>query len=98
MIEIDQLLDVILKIESSGYTYYMNLSRRVQGKTAEIFEKLADDERKHSDRFREILGKIPKDEVATWSSEEVTGYLKTYAEISIFPKLEKVSPQNLMMH
>jgi len=60
VIGIDQLLDVILKIESSGYTYYMNLSRRVQGKTAEILEKLADDERKHSDRFREIFGKIQK--------------------------------------
>jgi len=96
MIGIDQLLNVALKIESKGYSYYAELSQRTKGEVSRAFERLAEDERHHAARFKEIFSKVSKEEHENgWPSEEVLGYLTTYAEVSIFPKLGKEVPENL---
>ena len=96
MIGIDQLLSVALKIESKGYSCYAELAQRTRGEVSETFERLAEDERLHAARFKEIFSRISrKEREGGWSAEEVLGYLTTYAELSIFPKLRKEVPENL---
>lgn len=84
---ITDLLGVALKIEGSGYTYYSKLSQISSGKTKELFEELANDERAHAKTFEEIL-KGFKDKSKAPLNEEEVGYATTYAQEIIFPKLK----------
>lgn len=85
-----ELLDVAVKIEGAGYSYYMNLAGKASGKLKELFESLALQEREHAKRFEEISKKYQDDpNFATWQNEEATGYAETYAKAFIFPEIEK---------
>ncbi len=92
MISARDLLNIALRIESAGYVYYKDLAEKVSGEVRKLFENLADQERDHSRRFQEILGRYEEDfEV----SPEVLGYLQALAETSIFPKLVEKPPEDL---
>ncbi|HCZ06289.1 MAG: hypothetical protein PWP37_1098 [Thermotogota bacterium] len=95
MIGLDQLLNVALKIESKGYSYYSELAQRTEGEVSDVFQKLAEEERNHAERFKKIFADVSRESEGGWPSEEILGYLTTYAEVSIFPKLEEDVPQNL---
>ncbi|ABQ46932.1 MULTISPECIES: ferritin-like domain-containing protein [Thermotoga] len=86
------LLNIALRIESTGYSYYKNLTEKTEGETKALFERLAEQERDHSRKFKEILEKYEQD---LNPSDEVLGYLEALAEISIFPKLEETPPDDL---
>ncbi|PLV58056.1 ferritin family protein [Thermotoga sp. KOL6] len=92
MIGPKDLLNIALKIESTGYTYYKNLAERSEGEAKALFERLAEQERDHSRKFKEILDKYEQD---LNPSDEVLGYLESLAEMSIFPKLENTPPDDL---
>ncbi|MCD6550695.1 ferritin family protein [Thermotoga sp.] len=92
MIGPKDLLNIALKIESTGYSYYKNLAEKTEGETKALFERLAEQERDHSRRFKEILDKYEQE---LNSSDELLGYLESLAEISIFPKLEDTPPDDL---
>ncbi|HOI64534.1 MAG TPA: ferritin family protein [Mesotoga sp.] len=95
MLTVNDMLSIALKIEGAGYSYYSKLAEKTTGKIKELFSHLADQERDHASRFREMLKDIENLPVtAEW--EDNVGYLKSYAEISIFPKIESEEvPQNL---
>jgi rubrerythrin len=95
MLTITDMLAIALKIEGAGYSYYSKLSEKTTGKIKELFSRLALQEREHANTFRSILKDIENAPVtADW--EDNVGYLKSYAEISIFPKIESEEvPSNL---
>ncbi len=95
MVGLKELLGVALKIEGAGFAYYQKLKERTSGEMQELFADLAEQERAHAATFRKFLDDEEKGaSKSAWIESETAGYLSSYAEISIFPKLysEKVPP------
>ncbi len=85
-----ELLQIAVKIEGSGYSYYSKLADKAQGQLKEFFKELANQEREHAKRFEEIMKKYADEPtMATWQNEEVGGYAETYAKAFIFPEIEE---------
>jgi len=89
------MLDIALRIESVGYSYYQKLSEKTSGEVKSLFVKLATQEREHAAVFRKMLKDADNSLIAKdW--EDNVGYLKSYAEISIFPRIESIDvPDNI---
>lgn len=87
--ELKDLLNVALKVESDGYELYSKLAGENKGELKTLFTDLAEQERQHQKKFKEIFEKVEKEEGAyyNWADDENAGYLMTFAELSIFPKL-----------
>ncbi|MGC9771715.1 Rubrerythrin [Fervidobacterium changbaicum] len=84
-----ELLNIAIKVESAGYSYYSKLAEKTQGQLKVFFNELAQQERDHAKRFEEIMKKYQEDpSLATWQNEEVSGYAETYAKAFIFPEIE----------
>ncbi|MEN3041916.1 MAG: ferritin family protein [Fervidobacterium sp.] len=92
------LLAIAIKVEGTGYSYYMKLSEKVSGELKNLFQELANQERDHAKRFEEIMKKYENESnFATWQNEEVMGYAETYAKTFIFPEVEKEDvPETLL--
>ncbi|KUK92955.1 MAG: Uncharacterized protein XE05_1220 [Thermotogales bacterium 46_20] len=89
MVGLKELMGIALKIEGAGFAYYQKLMERASGKMKELFADLAEQERAHAETFRTMLDDEEKDQSKSgWIEEESAGYLSSYAEISIFPKLQ----------
>jgi len=95
VITVGDMLDIALRIESVGYSYYQKLSEKTSGEVKSLFVKLATQEREHAAVFREMLKDADNSLIAKdW--EDNVGYLKSYAEISIFHELESIDvPDNI---
>ncbi|AFK06207.1 hypothetical protein Theba_0481 [Mesotoga prima MesG1.Ag.4.2] len=95
MITVGDMLDIALRIESVGYSYYQKLSEKTSGEVKSLFVKLATQEREHAAVFRKMLKDADNSLIAKdW--EDNVGYLKSYAEISIFPRTESIDvPDNI---
>ncbi|MGC8612135.1 MAG: ferritin-like domain-containing protein [Athalassotoga sp.] len=93
MIGIEDLLGVALKIESSGYQFYTELAKRSKGENKKLFSSLAEQERDHMKIFEKLIS--ASKEKSEILNEEAVGYLKVYAETSIFPEIEKSVPENM---
>jgi len=95
VITVGDMLDIALRIESVGYSYYQKLSEKTSGEVKSLFVKLATQEREHAAVFREMLKDADNSLIAKdW--EDNVGYLKSYAEISIFPRIESIDvPDNI---
>lgn len=86
MVSINDLLGVALKIEGVGYSFYTKLAERTSDEIKNMFERLALQEKQHVEIFKRMLKKYEGKELGNdW--EDTAGYLKSYAEISIFPRL-----------
>lgn len=84
------LLNIAVRIESAGFSYYSKLAGKTSGSLKNLFEELAQQEREHMKRFEELMRKYEADDnFATWQNEEVLGYAEQYAKAFIFPELEK---------
>lgn len=94
MVSLEELLGVALKIESSGYEFYTNLSNR-STKNKELFKKLAEQERDHMKTFEKIVVQSKEKSGSQPLNEEAVGYLKVFAETSIFPEIEQDIPEDL---
>ena len=88
---VKDLFQVADKIESYGYSFYSDLSKHVSGKTVDLFQDLAKQEREHREKFKQIYSRYSgkKSGANTWEEQEVSGYLKSLANLSIFPSMEK---------
>ncbi|MBN2219484.1 MAG: ferritin family protein [Kosmotogaceae bacterium] len=93
MITVSDMLDIALRIESVGYSYYQKLSEETSGEVKSLFVRLAAQEREHAEIFREML-KEAADSPTAHDWEDNVGYLKSYAEISIFPRIESIDVPN----
>lgn len=99
MLDLIDLIDVAVKIEANGYEFYSKLSKKVSGELANVFTNLAEQERDHIQTFRNLVEKyknLSPVELSSWADEEVKGYLTSYAQVSIFPKLQSNEvPENV---
>ena len=96
--QLKELLNVALKIESDGYEMYSNLAQENEGELQRLFKDLAAQEREHQQRFKKIFDKCMEDQEqhADWTDDENAGYLMSFAELSIFPKLSgNQKPENV---
>ncbi|MEA2067026.1 MAG: ferritin family protein [Thermotogota bacterium] len=81
-----------MKVEGTGYSFYKKLADRTEGERKELFNRLAEQEREHGETFRKILGKFESNEENTRFDDEVAGYLKSLAEVSVFSKKDAENP------
>lgn len=91
MLDLVDLIDLAVKIEASGYEFYSKLSKKTEDKMAKLFKNLAEQERDHGKIFRSLLKKykgVSPQELSSWADEEVKGYLTSFAQTSIFPKIK----------
>lgn len=94
-IELEEILGIATRIEGTGYQFYSQLAERATGDSKALFESLAEQERDHSKTFRDIIANAKENESAAVINEEATDYLRAFADVSIFPKLEKGVPTDL---
>ena len=94
MVSLEELLGVALKIEGSGYEFYITLANR-STKNKELFKKLAEQERDHMKTFEKIVAQSKEKNRLQSLNEEAVGYLKIFAETSIFPEIEQDVPEDL---
>ncbi len=92
MVSLEELLGVALKIEGSGYQFYTTLANRSTGKNKELFKSLAEQERDHMKTFEKIVAQSKEKSGSQPLNEEAVGYLKIFAETSIFPEIEQDVP------
>jgi rubrerythrin len=92
MVSLGDLLSIALKIEASGYEFYSNLSRQHSDSLQKFFSDLAEQERQHQEIFRKLIedDKKKNASLSNWIEEETAGYLKSLADVSIFPNIEKM--------
>jgi len=90
-------LDVALKIESKGFEVYSKLSEEFDGEISDLFKDLAEQERQHGVLFKKMFEKYQNMEITPdRDDDERMGYLTSFAELSIFPKLSgEQKPKNL---
>jgi len=91
MVSLSDLLSIAVQIEANGYDFYSSLAKtQSDKKLEELFMHLAEQERAHQQIFRNLITHT-KDSpsLSTWIDEEVSGYLKSLADVSIFPKIER---------
>ena len=63
----------------------------------DFFNRLADQERVHQQIFKNLIEQTHSStSVTSWIEDEVSGYLKSFAQVSIFPSIEK-SKQDLSL-
>ncbi|HBT38597.1 MAG: Rubrerythrin [Thermotoga sp. 50_1627] len=97
MVNLSELLSIALNIEAEGYTFYANLaSAQTDEQSKQLFQNLAQQEREHQEIFKKLIGEFsePDSSKDSWVSEEVAGYLKSYASMSIFPAITKMKQMN----
>lgn len=91
MVSMNDLISIAVQIEANGYVFYDNLAKGQQNeKLKEFFTRLADQERVHQQIFKSLTEQIEHSiSISSWIEDEVSGYLKSFAEVSIFPAMEK---------
>ncbi|HEY8541456.1 MAG TPA: ferritin family protein [Pseudothermotoga sp.] len=91
MVSMNDLISIAVQIEANGYVFYDNLAKGQRNeKLKEFFTRLADQERVHQQIFKSLTEQIEHSaSISSWIEDEVSGYLKSFAEVSIFPAMEK---------
>jgi rubrerythrin len=97
MVNLSELLSIALNIEAEGYAFYSKLaSVQADEPSKKLFQNLAQQEREHQEIFKKLIGEFSEMDSSkdNWVSEEVAGYLKSYANMSIFPTMTKLKNMN----
>lgn len=97
MVNLSELLSIALNIEAEGYAFYTNLaSAQTDEQSKQLFQNLAQQEREHQEIFKKLINEFsqPDSSKDNWVFEEVAGYLKSYANMSIFPTMTKMKNMN----
>lgn len=86
MVNIKDLLNIAVRIEAEGYSYYKKMERKSTGKIKDLFSWLADQEREHEKIFKNMIDDSEENKETAY--DEALGYLDAYATISIIPKMK----------
>lgn len=80
-----ELLNIAIGIERQGIAFYDTMARS-SGNTAtcEVFQYLADMERRHLQLFQDMLAETDEFKIPDSYSEEQVGYLKGLVESAVF--------------
>ncbi|HOJ87374.1 MAG TPA: ferritin family protein [Pseudothermotoga sp.] len=98
MVSIGDLVSIAVQVEANGYVFYDNLAKNQKNqRMKDFFNRLADQERVHQQIFKNLTEQTHSStSVTSWIEDEVSGYLKSFAQVSIFPSIEK-SKQDLSL-
>lgn len=98
MVSVNDLVSIAVQIEANGYVFYSKLAKDQQNpELKEFFARLADQERIHQQVFKNLIEQTKQStSISSWIEDEISGYLKSFAEVSIFPAMEKTK-QNLTL-
>ncbi len=91
MVSIGDLVSIAVQIEANGYVFYNNLAKdQKNSELKEFFNRMAEQERVHQETFKNLAEQTRHSaSVSSWIEDEVGGYLKSLAEVSIFPAMKK---------
>ncbi len=89
---LEELLEIAVKIEEDGVTFYKNLADRTKSKEAkEIYNYLAGEEKEHiaifKSMYKELTGKRFE---KAFSEEEANLYIHSLVENRVFKNLEEL--------
>lgn len=87
MVNIKDLLNIAVRVEADGFSYYKKMERKSTGKIKDFFAWLADQERDHEKIFKSMIDNSEENKGTSYN--EALGYLNSYASISIIPKLSR---------
>ena len=80
-----EILNIAIGIERTGIAFYDIMSRSTENATArDVFQQLADMERKHIQAFQDILAEVDKDQIPKAYAEEYTSYLEALVNSAVF--------------
>ena len=80
-----ELFNIAIGIERQGIAFYDTMARSAGNTaTSEIFQYLADMERRHLQLFQDMLSETGDSKVSEDYSEEQAGYLKGLVESAVF--------------
>lgn len=98
MVSMNDLVSIAAQIEANGQVFYSDLAQIQQNpELKEFFTRLAEQERTHQQIFKALAQKVEQSvSISNWIEDEVSGYLKSFAQVSIFPAMEKAK-QNLTL-
>ncbi len=91
MVSMGDLVSIASQIEANGHVFYSDLAQIQQNpELKEFFTRLAEQERIHQQIFETLAEKTKQSiSISNWIEDEVSGYLKSFAQVSIFPTMEK---------
>ncbi|QTL99516.1 rubrerythrin [Iocasia frigidifontis] len=94
-----EVLEMARDIEKRGRDFYLEQASNTGDKNlAALFNKLADDEKDHYERFGELLNKLQseiKEEAVYVYEPEVSAYLRSLVEFSVFPEGDSVEIKSI---
>jgi rubrerythrin len=80
-----ELINIAIGIEGRGIVFYDVMAKSTQNDAArEIFNYLADMERKHIETFKSMLGEADKYQFQADDSEQYGAYLKALVDSAVF--------------
>ena len=84
-LSVGELLNIAIGIERQGIAFYDTMARSAGNtSTCEVFQYLADMERRHLQLFQDMLAETGDSKVSESYSEEQAGYLKGLVESAVF--------------
>lgn len=89
---LEEILEIAVKIEEDGVTFYKNLANRTKNKEAkEIYNYLAGEEKEHIEVFKSIYKELTgKRFEKAFSEEEANLYIHSLVENRIFKNSEEI--------
>jgi rubrerythrin len=89
LLSASEVFQFAVKIEENGYAFYQKYAATLPaGNSKEMFNYLADEERKHIKVFSEMLGRLEDFKQTVNYPDEYFAYLQSYADNLIFKKGE----------
>ncbi|NQS88647.1 ferritin family protein [Patescibacteria group bacterium] len=87
---ISEVIQLGIRIEKNGKDFYSTVAKSSkEDRAKQIFQHLADEEKKHIEVFKNILSNVEKYEPSGLYTEEYFAYLKALSEEYVFTKEKK---------
>jgi len=85
------IIEIAVEIEKNGYDFYTRLTRQLRdAKAREAFAFMADEEKKHIEDFKNILGAVIKYDPCEAYPQEYFSYLNSIASEYVFTKKDEL--------
>ena len=84
-----ELLNMAVQLEKKGKAFYDRVANTVKDEeTRKIFQYLADEEVKHEQLFKEMLGRIKAAGDSPYDDSEMLSYFRALVDREVFPEEE----------
>jgi rubrerythrin len=91
----NEILELSMKMEREGQTFYDRLSQHTQDSTVKNFaQQMHREEVQHEKLFKTMLGKKGNQLYGWEDKKELQDFISEYFKTDIFPPLEDIIPEN----